>query len=303
MKNSNKIVAIVGATGELGSLIVDELLKKANVEVQLLVRSENRNKVAELERKGVQIIEGTLGKQDGSALAELCQDVYTLISAVQGGPEVIIDGQTDLLMAAKAAGVKRFIPSDFSLDIFGVALGQIDTSDMRRAFADVAEKERGEMEVVHILNGGFLDKKVLFGFINIINVKEQKAYVWGDGNQPIDHTTYADTAKYTAEVAVEDNPVPSTFRVAGTSLNFNEMVAAYEAETGKKLGVVTLGSLEDLDAKIAELKKGGKQNEYLPLMYYRAQLNGSGKMETLNNDRYPTIKPTDFREYLRQENL
>lgn len=303
MNNTDKIVAVVGGTGDLGSRIVKELLKKPNVQVRLLVRPESRDKVAEWEQQGVQIVEGALGKDDGRSLAQLCKNAYTVISAVQGGPEVIIDGQTQLLLAAQEAGVKQFIPSDFSLDMFGVDLGQIDTSDMRRAFADTAEKKRGDMEVVHILNGGFLDRKVLFGFINIINVKEQKAYVWGDGNQPIDHTTYADTAKYTAEVAIDEKPVPSVFRVAGTSLSFQEMVEAYEAETGKKLEVVKLGSLEDLDAKIAELKQGGEQNAYLPMMYYRAQLNGSGKMQNLQNDRYPSIRSTGFREYVSQENL
>lgn len=303
MNNTDKTVAVVGGTGELGSLIVKELLKKPNVQVRLLVRPESRNKVVEWEQQGVQIVEGALGKATGPSLAQLCQGATTVISAVQGGPEIIIDGQTQLLLAAREASVKRFIPSDFSLDMFGVDLGQIDTSDMRRAFADIAEKERGDTEVVHILNGGFLDRKVLFGFINIINVEEQKAYVWGDGQQPIDHTTYADTAKYTAEVAIDEKPVPSVFRVAGTSLSFREMIDAYEAETGKKLEVVQLGSMKDLDAKIAELKKEGEQNAYLPMMYYRAQLNGSGKMKNLQNDRYPYIEPTGFRDYVKQENL
>lgn len=305
MNNTNKIVAVVGGTGDLGSLIVKELLKKTNVQVRLLVRPESSGKVVGWEQQGVEIVEGALGKEDGQSLVQLCQGATTVISAVQGGPEIIMEGQTQLLLAAKEAGVKRFIPSDFSLDMFTVDLGQIDTSDMRRAFADTAEKERGDMEVVHILNGGFLDRKVLFGFINIINVEEQKAYVWGDGNQAIDYTTYADTAKYTAEVAVDETTIPSVFRVAGNSLSFYEMVEAYEAETGRKLEVVKLGSLKDLDAKIEALKKGGEQNtlQYLPMMYYRAQLNGSGKMQNLQNDRYPSIKPTTFREYVNQENL
>lgn len=303
MKDSNKVVAIVGATGDLGSLIAGELLKKQNVQIRLLVRPQSRGKVSKWEKKGVEIVEGALGKGNEKALAALCEGAYTVISTIQGGPEMIIDGQKELLLAAKVAGVKRFIPSDFSLDMFGVKKGQINTSDLRREFAEIAEKERGDIEVVHILNGGFLDKKVLFGFINIINVKEQKAYVWGDGEQPIDHTTYVDTAKYTAEVAIDEKSVPSSLRFAGTTLSFNGMVDAYEKETGKKLEVVKLGSLKDLDAKIAEIKEQGKQNEYLPMMYYRAQLNGSGKAEKLDNDRYPSIRPMSFREYVAQENL
>ena len=128
-----------------------------------------------------------------------------------------------MLGAAREAGVKRFIPSDFSLDMFKVKVGQIVSSDWRRQFATIAEDECRGVEVVHVLNEGFLDRKVVFGFINIISVDEQKAYFWGDGKQLMDYTTYADTARYTAEVAVDDKSVPKVFSVAGDSLSFEEM--------------------------------------------------------------------------------
>jgi len=69
--------------------------------------------------------------------------------------------------------------------------------------------------------------------------------------------------------------------------------------------VVRLGSMKDLDARIEELKQDGQQNfrKYLPLMYYRAQLNGEGKLDNLMNDRYPSIRPTTLREYIAQEKL
>ena len=37
---------------------------------------------------------------------------------------------------------------------------------------------------------------------------------------------------------------------------------------------------------------------WLPLMYWRAMLNGSGKLGPLMNDRYPDIRPTGVREYV-----
>jgi len=33
-------------------------------------------------------------------------------------------------------------------------------------------------------------------------------------------------------------------------------------------------------------------------MYWRAMLNGSGKLGPLMNDRYPDIRPTGVREYV-----
>ena len=150
-----------------------------------------------------------MGPDAGGALASLCKGASTVISAIQGGPDIIIDGQTQLLRAARDAGVNRFIPSDYSLDLFKVKPGHIPTSEWRRQFALVADAERGKVEVVHVLNGGFLDRGVMFGFIRVIDIEKQTAFVWGDGKRPMDWTTYADTARYTVEVAVDERPVPS----------------------------------------------------------------------------------------------
>jgi len=218
---------------------------------------------------------------------------------------VIVDGQTELLRAARDAGVRRFIPSDYSLDLFKVKPGQIPTSDLRRRFAEIADAERDKVEVVHVLNGGFLDRSVLFGFIRVIDVGNQTAYVWGDGNEPMDWTTYADTARYTAEVAADAGEVPRIFSVAGDVLDFHGIVESYEAASGRKLRVERLGSLDDLDHRIEELSKGGPANflSYLPLMYYRSVLDGSGKLNQLMNDRYPSIVPTSVRQYVAKEGL
>lgn len=296
-------IALVGGSGRLGALIGNALLDKPDVMLRLLVRPGSREKVGGLEKRGAQIVEGTL--DTASALASLSDGASTVVSAVQGGPEVIIDGQVRLLRAARDAGVKRFIPSDYSLDLFKVKPGHIPTSELRRQLASVVDAERGTVEVVHVLNGGFLDRGVLFGFIRVIDPAKQTAYVWGDGKQPMDWTTYADTARYTAEAAVDERPVPRKLCVAGDVLDFHGLVRAYESGSGKKLRVERLGSLEDLDARIDQLRKAEPANMFawLPLMYYRSMLTGEGKLDELMNDRYPSIRPTTVREYVAKEGL
>ncbi len=302
---SKKTIALVGSTGRLGTLIGNALLDKPDVELRLLVRPGSRDKAAGFEKRGARVVEGALGAGAGGALAALCEGAWAVISALQGGPDVIIEGQTLLLRAAHAAGVRRFVPSDYSLDVFKVKPGHIPTSDMRRKFAEVADAERGKVEVVHVLNGGFLDRGVLFGFIRVIDVEKQTAYVWGDGKQPMDWTTYADAARYTAEVAVDERPIPSAFKIAGDVLDFHGVVSAYEQASGKKLRVERLGSSEDLDARIEALRKAEPANmrTWLPLMYYRSVLNGEGKLEPLMNNLYPSIRPTTVREYVSRERL
>lgn len=66
------IVALVGGTGDLGSLIAKELMGKPNVQLRLLVRPESRGKVVELESQGAQIVEGSLAAGNSKGLGALC---------------------------------------------------------------------------------------------------------------------------------------------------------------------------------------------------------------------------------------
>jgi hypothetical protein len=227
------------------------------------------------------------------------EGVTTLVSAVQGGPEVIIDGQAALLRAARRAGVRRFIGSDYSFNLFGLAEGDNINSDWRRAFSRLAEKERGPVQVVSILNGAFLDVGVLFGFLGAFDLAARKAHLWGAGEVPFEMTTYEDTARYTARAAVL-REVPDRFEVAGDSLTFWQVLEVLDKHGGHRLEVVQHGSLEDLDRKIANLKDQAPHNVYawLPLMYWRAMLNGKGRLHHRIDAKFPDIRPTSVAEYV-----
>lgn len=300
-----KIVGLVGASGQLGTLIAEALLRTPNVTLRLLVRPGSRAKVAKLEGAGAEVVEGALGQHDTAALNALTAGAFSVVSSIQGGPDLMVAGQAELLAAARTAGVHRFIPSTFSLDLFKVPPGRIITSDWRRQFADQADAARGDVEVTHVLIGGFLDRKILFGSINVINPLERKAYVWGDGKATQYWTTYRDTAAYTAAAAVDERALPRALAIAGDALNFHGIVTAYGAASGKKVDIVRLGSMQDLDIRIAELMRGGEQNflKFLPLMYYRSTLSGEGALGPLYGELFPSIRPTTIRDYVRAEHL
>jgi len=285
-----KTILLVGATGKLGGFIARALLTKG-VRLRLLVRPGSRAKLATDIATASEVVENEAGAFDG---------VYTVVSAVQGGPETIINAQLNLLRAARAAGVRRFIPSDYSFNFFGLAEGENPNSDWRREFARRAEHERGAVEVVHVLNGCFLDAGVLFGFLGAFDLKKGEAYLWGDDNEKMQFTTYADTAAYTA-AAVADGPLPSEFFVAGESLTFHELVNETAAGLGRPITVKKLGTLADLDTEIARRLQAepGNMFSWLPLMYWRGALNGKGKLGPLMNAQYPAIHPTGVRKYVK----
>jgi nucleoside-diphosphate-sugar epimerase len=300
--DTKKTVLLVGATGGLGSQIANALLNKPGVALRCLVRPDSRKKLADLEAKGAELVEGDLSAGSEADLARACAGVFSVVSAVQGGPDVIIDGQLRLLRAALSAGARRFIPSDYSYDLFKLDEGININSDWRRQFGKTAAQEAStRLEVVHVLMGCFTDRRVL-GFLGLFDGEKGVMRYWGDGNVPLEFTTYEDTARYTAEAATDPNPLPAYFYVAGDSLTIHELARIWQETTGRKVTVERLGSLEDLKNETARRLKAEPQNMYgwLPLMYAQAFFSGQPKLGALLNSRYPHIRPATVRDSIRQ---
>ncbi len=121
----------------------------------------------------------------------------------------------------------------------------------------------------------------------------------------MDFTTYADTALYTAEAATQDEAPPAEFNIAGDTLDFNGLVRAYAAGSGKALTVERRGSLTELDHEIDRRRAAEPRNifAWLPLMYLRGMLSGKGALGPRVNDRYPHITPTSVAAYVQKEGL
>ena len=101
-----------------GSRIASHLLNQADARVRLLIRpTEDKTRktaLSPLFKRGAEIVEGDLA--DESALDRATQGVDVIVSAVQGGSDVIIDGQVALAKAGKRNGARRILPSDYALD-------------------------------------------------------------------------------------------------------------------------------------------------------------------------------------------
>ncbi|KAF9256989.1 NAD-P-binding protein [Marasmius fiardii PR-910] len=111
--HTKQIVFLVGATGRTGSSILQALLKQPEIfEVKALVRPTSMDKptVQELRTSGVEVIPGDMVTDAEEALAGHLKNVDTLIITSIPFEE---GQQNKLLIAAKNAGVKRVIPSEF----------------------------------------------------------------------------------------------------------------------------------------------------------------------------------------------
>jgi uncharacterized protein YbjT (DUF2867 family) len=298
MTSSEKArVLVVGVTGMLGGKIVDALLERGETQVRALVRdlSKRRGELAHFERRGVELVDGDV--LDVESLDIATRDVRTVVSAVNNQPQLIIDGQTNLLRASERNGVQRFFPSDFSVDYRKVSLGDNDNLDMRLRFYEVLMKS--PIEHTLVLNGAFSEMLMEPAF-GSYNPESGEFRFWGDPDQPMDFTLTDDAARYVAASVTDPRVANQSLNVAGDVKSNRELAGIYETVTGQKLELKQLGTADQLKEWIARKKPTARNPwEYLPQQYQWTMVTGKGKLDPVMNDLYPEIKPVRIQEFLQ----
>lgn len=287
---------LAGATGDLGFRIAQALLKRGAV-VRALVRPGNtKPQVASLREQGVAIVEVDFNSV--AALTQACAGAACVVSALSGLREVIVDTQTRLLDAAVAAGVPRFIPSDYAIDFTKLPEGSNRNLDLRREFG--RRLDQAPIKATSVLNGMFMD--LLTGQAPVILFKIKRVLYWGSADQPLDFTTIADTAVFTAAAAL-DPATPRYLRIAGEVATVRDLQAAASTATGRRFGRLRAGGLWVLKLMIKITRRlVPASNEVFPpwqgMQYLHNMFTGLPKFASLDNDRYPDIRWTKVREVL-----
>jgi hypothetical protein len=215
--------------------------------------------------------------------------MHTVISALVGGDDVIIDGQTRLLEDAEKNGVVRFVPSDFSFDIWNIPKGRHYFTDQRLKFKERLDKSK--VKGLHFSNGMFLE--TYFWVAN----KSGFEY-WGDINQKIDLTSEIDVAKFVIS-AIRDKNREGHVKIVGNELSTKEIVDLYNLVLGKKESAKNMGSIEDLKKKVQELKGKGDCFEAIQLGYAIPMFDGTGKIKDKMNNQFPDVKVMKLEDFLK----
>ncbi|MGN7887674.1 NmrA family NAD(P)-binding protein [Dyadobacter sp. 22481] len=293
---THQTIVVAGATGHLGTLIIKELLSR-HAHVKALVRRDTPfSKTAPLEKAGAVII--PVDYQNTVTLTEALRDAQCVVSALSGLRDVIVGAQSDLLIAALNAGVPRFIPSDYCIDYFKLPDGCNRNLDLRREFALMLDNT--PIHATSILNGMFTD--LLKNQAPLILPKLNRVIYWGNADQPMDFTTMANTAAFTAAAAL-DSQAPRFLRIAGEVATIRNLQRAASQAYGKEFRLWRLGGLGMLATMIGIIRTiAPARDEVFPpwqgMQYLHNMLSGLPKLEPLDNARYPEIKWTRVREVL-----
>jgi uncharacterized protein YbjT (DUF2867 family) len=282
---------VVGATGLLGSEIC-RLLAAAHKPVRALVRqTSDQTKVAELESLGVETARGDL--KDRSSLDAACSGVSAVISTAsstlsrQEGDSiqtVDLDGQLNLVDAAKAANVSRFVLVSFP---------QVDVEfPLQAAKRRVEQHLKSSGLTYTILQPTFFIEVWLSPALGF-DAANAKAQVYGSGENKISWISYKDVAKFA--VASLDKPEArnAVIKLGGLeALSPLEVVRTFEELHGRKFDVQHVP--EEALREQRESASDPLQQSFAGLMLYYCRGDVIDMRETLHKLPVQLTSVRDF---------
>lgn len=177
-----------------------------------------------------------------SSLTEALKGVDVVISCVFNLPP---DSQVqhNLFLAAMANGVKRFIPSEFGMDVQKFE-GGMDFVEFKRRFRQVLFGQ-DKIEYTCICTSTFMDyilpkndrKYLGKEYTSPVDFETMNAIIPGNGNNPITLTWADDVGKAIVWLLHDSRPWPKYTYVKGTVTSWNELLKWGEQATGQKFNV------------------------------------------------------------------
>ena len=290
-------ILVVGATGLLGSEIC-KLLRAEGRPVRALVRdTSDPAKVEKLKSLGAEISQGDV--RDRASLDQACQGVTAVISTVSAVPfsyqagvndlqTTDLEGVTNLIEAAKANNVSRFIFTSIS--------GNVDLDfPLRSAKREVEQRLKESGLDYTILHPSFFMEVWLSPAVGF-DATNAKAAIYGEGQNPISWITVEDVAKFA--VASLDHPAASnaTLELGGpNAISPMEVVKIFEQAGGRSFEVNCVPEEALLAQQAAATDPFQQTFAGLMRCYARGDLiDMSDTLQTF------AVQPKNVQEYARQ---
>ncbi|KAL2138917.1 hypothetical protein VTI28DRAFT_6049 [Corynascus sepedonium] len=241
---SIKTVAVLGATGNLGPAVVKELVD-AGFDVTAVRRSGSSEGQTSLPPGVVAIKTVDYTSFDDLKAAFDGQDavVSVLATASVGAPQrLAVD-------AAVAAGVKRFIPSEFGINtrkVRGTSIGKILAAKIGTVdyLEELVAKGEG-LTWTGVSTGLFFDWGLERTGLGVLNLKDKTATVVDSGNEKWYASTLAQIGRVVAGILKHPDETANKYlSTASFNISQNELIALVEELTGSKLAVTNINSAD-----------------------------------------------------------
>jgi hypothetical protein len=190
---------------------------------------------AKLKTDGATVV--SIDYDNPTALRDASAGCVCVVSALNGLEPVMIGMQGRLLDAAIAAGMARFIPSDFALNFSKTRPRDNTNLDLRRMF--MYRSARAPIRATFVLTGAFADVLARGGQSSCARSAKSciGAMQTSRSTSPPKHV-----AEYVAHVVLDD-AAQRFLRIAGATVGPVELASSMTELTGKKFGLWRTGKL------------------------------------------------------------
>lgn len=288
-----KNIVLAGATGNLGPTILEALESSGKFNITVFRRQGSSSKVP----SSVKVVDIDYNSIDALTKALQGQDavVSTLVAE---DPK----SQSNLIAASVAAGVKRFLPSEFGCDIenpqaakLPVFASKIDTSSKLKELSKTTS-----LSYTLVRTGPFLDWGLRLGFI--FDAKNGKPNIYDNGNVKFSATLLSDIGK--TVVGVLTHPGETKNRavlVKSIDVSLNELLAiAKKVYPDTKFDPQYLET-KDVAAKSFKDLESGNATQHTFMMFILVAVFAEGyggQFETVDNELFgiKTISENELAE-------
>lgn len=233
------MIAITGATGQLGQLVIQNLLKTVPAS-QIVAIVRNPAKATALRQKGVNIREANYADQPALTKALQGVDKLLLISSSEVGQRT--PQHRNIINAAKAAGVKFIAYTS----LLHADKGLLSLADEHIA----TEKMLAECAIPYTLlrNGWYIENYLA----SVPAALEHGVFIGAAGNSKIAAAPRADYAQAAARVISEEGHAGKVYELAADNgWTLSELVAEVSQQSGKKVTYQNLSEPEFAQALIS----------------------------------------------------
>lgn len=253
--------AITGATGQLGTLVIDELLARGVPAADVVAVVRSAEKAASLAARGVDVRVADYDVPNTLPAALAGVDVLLLVSGSEPGNRIA--QHRAVVDAAKEAGVGRIVYT---------SLLRADTTPLV-----LAPEHKGTEELIRasgvpftLLRNGWYTENYTSQLGQYV---QQGAIVAAAGDGRIAAATRADYAAAAAAVLVGDGHAGAVYELGGTPFTLKELAAAVTETTGVEVsysavstdelvGILAGVGLDDGTARfVAALDEGAERGD------------------------------------------
>ncbi|KAF1939169.1 isoflavone reductase family protein [Clathrospora elynae] len=245
---SIKNVIIIGAGGNLGPSILDAFLKESSFNTTILSRQGSKSTFP----SGVKVIHADYDSID--SLKDAFQGQDAVISIVGGAA---LGDQNKLIDAAIAAGVKRFVPSEFGCNTPDKRIRNIvPVFEAKFGTVNYLKSKEKEISWTSVITGAFFDWCLKVGFFDF-DASSKTATIFDDGKATFSATNLHQIG-ITMVKALENADLTKNqyVYVSGFQTSQSEILAVAEKVTGTKWTINKASAKELIEQGRVKLQKG-----------------------------------------------